>query len=167
MIGASVIDMSEWDDIREVLDTVLVPYMTRNEELNRERLRNKEHAIKWMLEQLKNGPVKGGVRGNSEMSEIPEYLYMFGSSVWEADRRAVILRDPVCRICGKRKSEEVHHIRPKHLKGSYYHPCNLIGLCKECHDEVHRNIDAGIDSVIESSLDCGIDDAQKTLEEWN
>lgn len=167
MISVRVIDMTKWDDIREILDTVLVPYMTKNEELNRERMNNKRLAVKWILEQLKNGPVKGGVRGNSSMTEIPEYLYMFGSSVWEAEKKVILLRDPLCRICGERESKEVHHIRPKHLKGSYYHPCNLIGLCKECHDEVHRNIDTGIDRVIESSLDCGIYDAQKTLEGWN
>ena len=166
MISVSVIDMSEWDDIREVLDTVLVPYMTKNEETNRRRQIQKAKAVDWMLAQLKKGPVLGGVRGNGSTTELPDYVDMFGSSVWEADRKAIILRDPVCRACGKNKSTEVHHIRPKHLNGSYYHPRNLIGLCTECHDEIHRRINSGIDMVIETSIVSGIDDAQRTLDTW-
>lgn len=63
-----------------------------------------------------------------------------------------MLRDPICRICGKRPTKEVHHIRPRFLKGTD-HPRNLIGLCLECHDEVHRKIDNGIQTALMESLD--------------
>lgn len=158
--------MDKWDEIEKTLNHYLVPYMTKNEEKNRERTKMQRKAIQWMMKELRLGPMRGGVRGNSEMTEIPEFLYHFGSFVWEADRKCILLRDPICRICGKSESTEVHHIRPKHLKGSYYHPRNLVGLCEECHDEVHRRIDSGINEVIESSLEFEMDDSQKTLSDW-
>lgn len=46
----------------------------------------------------------------------------------------------------------MHHIRPRFLNGKN-HPQNLICLCRDCHDEVHRRIDAGIDEVLRNSLD--------------
>lgn len=158
--------MDVWAEIRAVLNETIVPYMTKKEDVNRERMRLKERTVNWLMEQLKNGPIKGGVRGNSEMTEIPDFAYHFGSFIWEADRKAILLRDSTCRICGKNPASEVHHIRPKHLKGSWYHPGNLIGLCTECHDEVHRAIDSGIDSVIQSSLEIPINDSQKQLTDW-
>lgn len=76
---------------------------------------------------------------------------MFGSDEWAALKRGVLLRDPVCQMCGIRPTKEVHHIRPRFLKGTN-HPRNLIGLCLECHDEVHRYIEDGIQKVLEDSL---------------
>ena len=85
------------------------------------------------------------------MADCASACSTFGSDVWNALEKAILIRDPMCRICGQRESREVHHIRPRHLKGKD-HPRNLIGLCLECHDEVHRRIDRGIQDVLESSL---------------
>ena len=116
------------------------------------------------MEQYRLGPKKGGVMRTDR--DLPDYC-MWASDLWEVHRIVIKIRDPVCRICGKNPTTEIHHIRPKHLKGSYYHPRNLIGLCTECHDEVHRKIDQGINDLIEPSISMSIENTQKTLEKWN
>lgn len=90
-----------------------------------------------LVSELMKGPITGGLR-----KEIP-IENMFGSDEWQGLRRGVMLRDPICRICGERPTKEVHHIRPRYLGGKN-HPRNLIGLCLECHDEVHRYIEYGL-----------------------
>lgn len=101
-------------------------------------------------------------------SEI-EDSWTFGDTyIWEGEKKCILIRDPICRICGKNPSVEVHHIRPKHLKGNPVHPGNLIGLCLECHDEVHRRIDKGIQKAIDESLEIEFAaPKQKTLEGYD
>lgn len=121
-------------------------YHVKDEDTNRQRDANREKAIDWYLDELCKGPIIGGT-----LSTIPGDLDNYGSFAWEALEKAIRVRDPMCRICGARPTREVHHIRPKHLKGRD-HPRNLIGLCLECHDEVHRKIEMGIQKVLEDSL---------------
>ena len=137
--------------MREVLDKSLEVFYTKNVETNRKREEDKKKTIKWIIEGIMDGPIAGGVQGSD--TQDPEYSWTFGSGVWEGEKKCIIIRDPVCRICGKNPAVEVHHIRPKHLKGSPTNPRNLIGLCLDCHDEVHRRIDQGIKQVISDSLD--------------
>ena len=56
-----------------------------------------------------------------------------------------------CYFCGNEASE-VHHIRPRQLKGSD-HPGNLIPLCELCHDEIHRRYDQAFKEAIKSSME--------------
>ncbi len=49
--------------------------------------------------------------------------------------------------CGGYASE-VHHIRPRQFGGGD-HPRNMMPLCKDCHDEIHRRIDAAFPKVFE------------------
>lgn len=157
--------MNKYDEIRKILDEKLEVYYTkRNPELNKERERNKEKTIKWLISQYKLGPVKGGVIQTDK--DLPDYCIWY-SDLWEAHKAAIKLRDPLCRICNKNPTEEIHHIRPRFLNGSKLSPRNLIGLCRECHDEVHRNIDSNITKIIEESLAVPIDNAQRTLEGWD
>lgn len=139
--------MTDWNVIYNLLDKNIVVSYTKTPEVNQQRDRQKEQTIQWLIRELKRGPVKGGTN-----HQLPEYTWMFGSYIWQAERKAVLLRDPICRICNQRKSAEVHHIRPRFLKGSD-HPRNLIGLCLECHDEVHRRIDNGISQLLTESLE--------------
>lgn len=53
----------------------------------------------------------------------------------------------VCAGCGC-VACEVHHIRPREYGGTD-HPRNLIPLCRECHDQIHREIDGQISLVFE------------------
>lgn len=136
--------------MRDVLNESLEVYYTKNLETNRKREEDKKKAIDWIISGILSGPTLSGVYGND--SSNPDFTWTFGSDIWEAEKRCILIRDPICRICGLKPSIEVHHIRPKHLKGNPQHPCNLIGLCMECHDEVHRRIDAGIKAAITESL---------------
>lgn len=135
------------DKMREVLESNLSVYYVKDEEVNRQREKAKEKAIAYMLDNLVKGPRRGGTN-----AALPEYATMFGSSDnWTALQKAILIRDPECPICGK-PTKEVHHIRPRHLRGTD-HPSNLVGLCLECHDEIHRQIDDGIQRVLEEAYD--------------
>lgn len=134
------------DEIRKVLESTLTVFKTKREEVNEMREHQKRLAVEYLLAEVMKGPIEGGT-----MADCSSACSTFGSDVWNALEKAILIRDPMCRICGQRESREVHHIRPRHLKGKD-HPRNLIGLCLECHDEVHRRIDRGIQDVLESSL---------------
>lgn len=66
---------------------------------------------------------------------------------WNRVRMKVLMRDPVCTVCGKRPSKEVDHrfpeggLRERWEKNGYltsddrYNPDNLEGLCHRCHAE--------------------------------
>ena len=135
--------------IRQALDKKLEVWEVRNPEVNKKRYKEKEQAIQWTIGELRHDPIKGGT-----MADVPyEFFHTFGvSSEWAAIHDAVLIRDDnKCRLCGG-PAEEVHHIRPRHLQGKN-HPRNLISLCRNCHDEVHRRILDGIQHTLEDSLD--------------
>lgn len=139
-------DDASRDEIRKVLESTLTVFKTKREEVNEMREHHKKLAVDYLLTEIMKGPLSGGT-----MAEPSSVCAMFGSDVWSALEKAILIRDPKCRICGQRESREVHHIRPRHLKGKD-HPRNLVGLCLECHDEVHRRIDRGIQDLLEGSL---------------
>lgn len=140
--------MIDWQKVYEVLDRGIEVYeVRRNPELNIERHKKKEKAIEWIMAELKKGPMQGGT-----LADTCNDIWLFGTDEWIAIRDAVrIIYDGKCAICGK-PAIEVHHIRPKHLNGKN-HPRNLILLCNDCHDEVHRKIVSGIQMVLEKSLE--------------
>ena len=43
-----------------------------------------------------------------------------------------------CQLCGKAPVEHFHHIIPRHKNGSDQRS-NLLGLCKNCHQQLHTN----------------------------
>lgn len=57
-----------------------------------------------------------------------------------ASRNISIYDSWVCEMCGKQVAEagdlDVHHIRYRSLGGGN-EPTNLIGLCRQCHSNVH------------------------------
>jgi len=148
------------DEIRKVLDASLVVLKTKREEVNEARENQKAKVIDYLESEIMKGPIVGGT-----MAECSSMCALFGSDIWKALEKAILVRDRTCRICGQRESREVHHIRPRHLKG-HNHPRNLIGICLECHDEVHRRIDRGIQDVLESSMDIRPAKNQSDLKMW-
>jgi 5-methylcytosine-specific restriction protein A len=53
---------------------------------------------------------------------------------WETTRRAVLARDPICKACDSRLSEEVDHVVPLDQDDSRpYALDGLQGLCSDCH----------------------------------
>ena len=142
------------DEIRKVLESTLKVFKTKRQEVNETREKQKKVAVEYLLEEILKGPIAGGT-----MADCSTACHTFGSDVWAALEKAILIRDPMCRVCGQRESREVHHIRPRHLKGQD-HPRNLIGMCLECHDEVHRRIDRGIQDLLEGSLDIPLENTQ-------
>jgi len=140
--------MTDWQKVYEVLDRTIEVYeVKRDPEVNRQRYEKKRASIEWFMKELKKGPIQGGT-----LADTSEDIWGFGGTEWDAVREAIrVIYEDKCAICGK-PAREVHHIRPKHLKGKN-HPRNLILLCNDCHDEVHRKIDSGIQTVLENSLE--------------
>ncbi len=134
------------DEIRQAIDSTIEVYYVKDQEKNLAREKDKADSIAFITEQTILGPMPGGTS-----EKLPLFTSTFGGDIWEADKKAIAIRDKCCIICGG-PVQEIHHIRPRFLHGSN-HPRNLVGLCLECHDEVHRRIDCGIQKVLENSLD--------------
>lgn len=135
-----------WDDIREQLEHDIEVWYVKDENVNREREKDKDRTIRWIIERMKMGSQLGGTRVRA-----PDYTHTFGG-LWEPVSKAMRMRYPMCMCCKERNTVEIHHIRPRFLRGSEVDPCNLIALCVECHDEVHRRLDEGITRAIEEAV---------------
>lgn len=57
---------------------------------------------------------------------------------YEPTRQAILVRDPLCLICGY-SARDVHHRKQRSLGGSDS-PANLVGLCRTCHSDVHDHV---------------------------
>jgi 5-methylcytosine-specific restriction protein A len=73
-------------------------------------------------------------RGKAIPVQRGRHNSFYASAWWRRTRKAILLEQPWCRICGIHPSEEVDHIRPhrgdEQLKKD---TDNLQGLCKKCH----------------------------------
>ena len=57
----------------------------------------------------------------------------FKTKRWAMARRAVLDRDPICKVCDNELSTEVDHIRPLSEGGDPYRLEGLQGICSPCH----------------------------------
>ena len=147
-----------WDDVRELLNHEIQVFYTKNEQTNREREYYKRKTINWIIERMQMGAKSGGTR-----ILAPIYTQTFGN-LCKPVKNAMRLMYSSCYICGS-PAEEVHHIRPRMLQGSEYDPCNLVCLCAECHDNIHRVLDDNISKAVKDSLQ--IKRKYKPVEEWD
>lgn len=135
--------MTPTEAARKALEESLEVYMTKNPELNEKRLKEKEQIIAWTVSQIQMGWLPEGSR-----IELPPMTWR--SDYWKGVREAVLAYyGHQCAMCG-REAEEVHHIRPREFKGKDQ-PRNLMPLCKECHDEIHRRLDSAMEYAIAST----------------
>lgn len=75
----------------------------------------------------------------SEKDKVPKGSKRSGK--WPAVRRAHLLSNPVCVMCGGKKKLEAHHIRPFHLHPELeLDPSNLITLCENKADGVNCHL---------------------------
>lgn len=139
--------MSIEEEYRRILKNKLEVYEVRDPEVNAKRYKTKEKCIEWAIAKLNEDIMPCGTA-----ADLPEGFILFGSSsCWEAFRLCVLIRDgDKCRICGK-PAREVHHIRPRYLKGKD-HPRNLISLCEKCHDDVHLMIEESIEKALGDAI---------------
>ena len=67
----------------------------------------------------------------------------YSLSVWKTMSQELRKEHEICQLCGKRKSEEVHHIFPfmhqfEDIREEVFlDKDNLICLCSDCHHQVH------------------------------
>jgi 5-methylcytosine-specific restriction enzyme A len=52
---------------------------------------------------------------------------------WAMTRKAVLARDPICKVCDNALSTQVDHITPLAERGDPYRLEGLQGLCDPCH----------------------------------
>ena len=153
--------MTPAEAARKALDENLEAYMTKNPELNEKRLKEKERVIAWTVSQIQQGWLPEGSR-----TELP--IMTWHSDYWKGVREAVLAYyGHQCVACG-REASEVHHIRPREYKGKDQ-PRNLMPLCKECHDEIHRKLDRAMKFAIASTtatMQASGRRAQTMLEEY-
>lgn len=77
---------------------------------------------------------------NSKNKSEKDY---YGLSVWKSMSQELRKEHEICQLCGKRKSEEVHHIFPfmhqfEDIREEIFlDKDNLICLCSDCHHQVH------------------------------
>lgn len=56
------------------------------------------------------------------------------SGAWEKLRNEVVKKNPWCKVCGKNKNLQLHHVRPFHLYPEFeLTEDNLRVLCQSCH----------------------------------
>lgn len=79
--------------------------------------------------------------GENDKKEIEKKFYSI--SRWKTMSQELRKEHEVCQLCGKRKSEEVHHIFPfmhqfEDIREEvFFDKDNLICLCSDCHHQVH------------------------------
>lgn len=67
----------------------------------------------------------------------------YSLSIWKTMSQELRKEHEICQLCGKRKSEEVHHIFPfmhqfEDIREEVFlDKDNLICLCSDCHHQVH------------------------------
>ncbi len=135
--------MTPAEAARKALDESLEVYLTKRPEINEERQREKERVVAWTVSEIQKGWLPEG-----SSAELPQMTWH--TDYWKGVREAVLaFYGHRCAACG-REAEEVHHIRPRELRGKDQ-PRNLMPLCKECHDEIHRRLDSAMEYAIAST----------------
>lgn len=77
----------------------------------------------------------------NDKKEIEKKYYSI--SRWKSMSQELRKEYEICQLCGKRKSEEVHHIFPfmhqfEDIREEvFFDKDNLICLCSDCHHQVH------------------------------
>lgn len=77
----------------------------------------------------------------NDKKEIEKKYYSI--SRWKTMSQELRKEHGICQLCGKRKSEEVHHIFPfmhqfEDIREEvFFDKDNLICLCSDCHHQVH------------------------------
>ena len=79
---------------------------------------------------------------------------VYNTTTWRKLRLAYLMENPLCEECLKidkvTPAEEVHHIIPiskgetvEEMKNLAFDDKNLCSLCKNCHREIHKEMESG------------------------
>ena len=108
--------------------------MLKNKQKNEEKQRKNSEILS------KNSNEQRYI-GENDKKEIEKKYYSI--SRWKSMSQKLRKEHEICQLCGKRKSEEVHHIFPfmhqfEDIREEVFlDKDNLICLCTDCHHQVH------------------------------
>lgn len=82
------------------------------------------------------------------MSNNPYYRKFIHSRRWTDTRKLKLQMNPLCEVCQKELSNEVHHIIPVErftnnmplMEEMFFKINNLQSLCHKCHSNIHREM---------------------------
>jgi 5-methylcytosine-specific restriction protein A len=78
------------------------------------------------------------------------HKYIYNTKRWREVRKRYLMNNPLCKLCLEKgifkKVDEVHHIKPLSTASDVNEKIrlgfdlnNLMGLCRECHIDIHKN----------------------------
>lgn len=108
--------------------------MLKNKQKNEEKQRKNSEILS------KNSNEQRYI-GENDKKEIEKKFYSI--SRWKTMSQELRKEHEICQLCGKKKSEEVHHIFPfmhqfEDIREEVFlDKDNLICLCTDCHHQVH------------------------------
>jgi hypothetical protein len=59
--------------------------------------------------------------------------------LWALLSKRIRKERPVCEMCGKRPSTQVHHIFSRRFKATMFDESNLMAICGGCHIKAHTD----------------------------
>jgi 5-methylcytosine-specific restriction enzyme A len=93
------------------------------------------HAITGSAFCEKHQPVQDNRAADKVRYRREPWRAWYNNAPWQRLKAFMKNREPICRKCGRAKTEVIDHIIDH--KGNpelFYDPDNLQGLCKPCHD---------------------------------
>ena len=115
--------------------------LSENVEKNAKNKQKNEEKQRKNSEILSKNSTQYSRAVENDKKEIEKKYYSI--SRWKSMSQELRKEHEICQLCGKRKSEEVHHIFPfMHQfedvrEEVFLDKDNLICLCSDCHHQVH------------------------------
>lgn len=115
--------------------------LSENVEKNAKNKQKNEEKQRKNSEILSKNPTQYSRSVENDKKEIEKKYYSI--SRWKSMSQKLRKEHEICQLCGKRKSEEVHHIFPfmhqfEDIREEVFlDKDNLICLCTDCHHQVH------------------------------
>jgi 5-methylcytosine-specific restriction endonuclease McrA len=84
------------------------------------------------------GPLLRRQQDRTYKQAAPARRALYSSKAWRIVRRMVLVRDPICKLCGEQASTEADHITPLADGGAALDMGNLQGVDASCHSRKTR-----------------------------
>lgn len=121
--------------------TKRINYLSKNIEKNAKNQQKNEEKQQKNSEILSKNSTQYSRAVENDKKELEKKFYSI--SRWKTMSQELRKEHEICQLCGKRKSEEVHHIFPfmhqfEDIREEIFlDKDNLICLCTDCHHQVH------------------------------
>lgn len=117
------------------------PQLLKNVEKNAKKQRKNAKKQQKNSVFLSKNQTQQKYTGENDKKQTEKDFYSL--TIWKSMSQELRKEHEICQLCGKRKSEEVHHIFPfmhqfEDIREEvFFDKDNLICLCKDCHHQVH------------------------------